>query len=219
MPRPRNPENTDLPPGWRLSRNAYYYQIPKHQQHLWGGKKQVLLGKTIEEAKMTLELTQSNTDPCLTVRHANDVNSRIVKANQWKQLHQYDASCGIPLTFLQALYTSSRCGAEQRGLSYSLSPADLVRLAMLANGRCMLSGIAWDYKTKGVRGKRPWAPSLDRIDSTEGYSFENCRLVGVAVNIALSDFGHEILFKIAVGISNNRNLNSGINLNSTVLAE
>jgi hypothetical protein len=72
-------------------------------------------------------------------------------------------------------------------------------MANRASGKCELSGIEWDHKTV-VGNKRPFAPSIDRIDCSAGYTFENCRLVCIAVNIALSNFGDETLIRIARGI-------------------
>jgi len=201
MPRARNPENSDLPNRWRRSRNAIYYQVPKEQQHLWGGKQQVKLGHTLEEAHANYSSMVDRPDPLEMCKLRNDVSARVVSANRWRQLHHYDASCGIPIGFLQGIYGSSRTGAAARGFTFDLIPADMATLAMRANGKCELSGIAWDFKSRSFRGKRPWAPSLDRIDSSQGYSLENCRLVAVAVNIALSDFGEEILLKIAIGMA------------------
>lgn len=201
MPRPRNPENSDLPNRWRRSRNAFYYQIPREHQHLWGGKQQVKLGQTLEEAHAAFASMIGNSDPIEMCRLRNEVSARAVSKNRWGQLHHYDETCGIPIGFLQGMYQRSRTGASARGLDFDLIPTDMATLAMRAAGRCELSGITWDFQSRSLRGKRPWSPSLDRIDSMQGYSLENCRLVAVAVNIALSDFGEEILRKIAIGIA------------------
>lgn len=70
-----------------------------------------------------------------------------------------------------------------------------------AAGRCELSGIALSLhgKEDGWQ-KHPWAPSLDRIDSRKGYVAGNCRIVCVAVNIALNEFGEEVLRRLAMAI-------------------
>lgn len=155
----------------------------------------------MEEAEATYQSMVGSPDPIEMCKLRNDVSAKVVTKNRWRQLHHYDESCDIPIGFLQGIYTSSRTGAAARGFDFNLIPADMATLAMRANGRCELSGIAWDFRSKSLRGKRPWAPSLDRINSAEGYSLGNCRLVAVAVNIALSDFGEEILLKIALGMA------------------
>lgn len=39
-------------------------------------------------------------------------------------------------------------------------------------------------------------PSIDRIDTTRGYTPDNVRLVCAAVNLALNQFGEGIFFRI-----------------------
>lgn len=42
--------NKGLPPRWRFTRNAYYYQVPPGNERMWDGKKTFRLGKTLAEA-------------------------------------------------------------------------------------------------------------------------------------------------------------------------
>jgi hypothetical protein len=61
-------------------------------------------------------------------------------------------------------------------------------------GTCEISGIPFNTKDS----KRTWdSPSLDRIDSTKGYSPENCRMILWCLNLAFSNWGEET-FKRAV---------------------
>ena len=50
MPKARNPENQGLPPRWKVSRGAYYYQVPPGQKDRWDGKVTFKLGDTLAEA-------------------------------------------------------------------------------------------------------------------------------------------------------------------------
>lgn len=49
-PRKRNRENKGLPARWRFRAGKYRYQVPKGLEHLWDGKKEFTLGKTLPEA-------------------------------------------------------------------------------------------------------------------------------------------------------------------------
>lgn len=208
MPRPRKPENEGLPKRWRLAHGAYYYQVPKEEKALWGGRAMVRLGSTLEEAQAFFADAHRKVSFGIHSGVTGAVNNRLVRQAQWSQIWLYNESCCIPLTFLQHIYTTARIGAEARNISFDLSPFALVKLAMKAKGECMLTGIPWDFTTSNERGKRLWRPSLDRIDSMKGYTEENCRLIAAAVNIALSDFGEETLAKIAVGMTKKMRLNS-----------
>lgn len=53
----------------------------------------------------------------------------------------------------------------------------------LAAGVCEVSGIAFQIATPG-EGKNPFSPSIDRIDRTKGYTFQNCRMVVFIFNLA-----------------------------------
>jgi integrase len=66
-----------------------------------------------------------------------------------------------------------------------------------ANGRCELTGIAFSLDCPKGCARRPWFPSLDRVDGRRGYVASNCRLVCTAVNLALNDFGEEVFKRIA----------------------
>jgi hypothetical protein len=44
MPRKRSSENRGYPKSWRFRYDAYYYRVPKGQEHLWDGKREFHLG-------------------------------------------------------------------------------------------------------------------------------------------------------------------------------
>ena len=44
----------------------------------------------------------------------------------------------------------------------------------------------------------PWGPSIDRIDNAYGYEAWNCRVVCVAMNLALHQFGEEVFRVLAL---------------------
>lgn len=45
-------------------------------------------------------------------------------------------------------------------------------------------------------GRNPNAPSVDRIDSSRGYTVDNCRLILWSLNRALNNYGEGYIFKI-----------------------
>ena len=49
----------------------------------------------------------------------------------------------------------------------------------------------------GAAIRRPWAPSIDRIDSSKDYHPDNCRLVCGSVNTAMNEYGPSVLLTIA----------------------
>jgi hypothetical protein len=66
-------------------------------------------------------------------------------------------------------------------------------------GSCRLTGKPFRETQVGAgKAKRPYAPSLDRIDPMKPYTRENCRLVLQAVNFALNSWGDEVFEEIAL---------------------
>ena len=77
---------------------------------------------------------------------------------------------------------------------------DLIALWKDAGGRCMLTGLPFRETPVGTgKARRPYAPSLDRIDAKLPYSRRNCRLVLQAVNFALNAFGDDVFLAISEG--------------------
>jgi hypothetical protein len=87
---------------------------------------------------------------------------------------------------------------------------DLVALWKQAGGRRMLTGLPFRETAVGTgKARRPYAPSLDRIDSRQPYSRTNCRLVLQAVNFALNAFGDDLFLAIAEGAIKFRDTEAG----------
>ena len=101
---------------------------------------------------------------------------------------------------LQSVVNGAQSRARRAGRPFD---PDLMSLALslfeAQGGRCALSGLRFDLRIVGNgKARRPFAPSLDRIDSTGGYTRDNVRLVCQAVNFALNAYGEDTLREIAV---------------------
>ena len=64
-------------------------------------------------------------------------------------------------------------------------------------GKCELTGIKFisndDFRIS------PFNPSIDRIDSKKGYTKNNCRLICVALNLAIKEWGEDVFREILIG--------------------
>ena len=97
------------------------------------------------------------------------------------------------------VFTQARSNAKRRGIPFTLTEADFAALVERSGGRCMLTGLPFDEEYKADR-IRPYAASLDRTDSSGGYTPDNVRLVCAAANIALGDTGTEVFARLAEGL-------------------
>ena len=70
-------------------------------------------------------------------------------------------------------------------------------LWLRSGGRCELTLIPFDLVNVDGFKRRPYAPSLDRIDSAKGYRVDNCRLVVVVANLAINEWGEDVFARVA----------------------
>lgn len=100
---------------------------------------------------------------------------------------------------LRALFNSAKKNAKTRGIEFQLTLNDMLSLGRKSGGRCALTGIEFSFASKGYKFRRPWVPSVDRIDSHLPYVKGNCRLVCSSVNIAMNEWGAEIFERLVFG--------------------
>jgi hypothetical protein len=87
----------------------------------------------------------------------------------------------VPENRTQVLFNNCRSSARRRGQACTLTLDDVQ--AMLRPMVCSVTGVplSWDWDGPGAN---PWAPSIDRIDGSDGYHLENVRVVCWAFNQA-----------------------------------
>lgn len=91
----------------------------------------------------------------------------------------------------------ARRNSDTRLIQFTLTIEEFESLVERAQGRCMITGIPFEFARVSGSMRRPFAPSIDRIDSAKGYSADNVRLVCVLVNLAMNEWGLEPLMRVA----------------------
>jgi hypothetical protein len=75
---------------------------------------------------------------------------------------------------------------------------DMMTVWERCEGRCAVSGLEFSEVVVGTgRARKPYAPSLDRIDRSRGYEPDNVRLVTAVANFAMNAWGREPLLDLA----------------------
>jgi hypothetical protein len=82
---------------------------------------------------------------------------------------------------LKQTLKASKQRAEKQGLEHTLTLDDLYQLYPIDN-RCPILGIVlvWGFPKDS-------SPSLDRIDSNKGYTYENCQIISNRANRIKAD--------------------------------
>src|SRR5438067_11219759 len=82
--------------------------------------------------------------------------------------------------------------ARRHGKNYPHSENITERLYAQQGGRCAVTGIRFSMERKDdAFVKHPFAPSLDRRSSKGDYTDDNVRLVCVATNFGMGQWGEE----------------------------
>jgi hypothetical protein len=102
---------------------------------------------------------------------------------------------------LRKVFFAARRRAKVSGIDFALTREQFDLMVSRSAMRCELTGIPFSLSwVHGNKHRRPFVPSLDRVDSMLPYTYENCRLVLCAVNYALNEWGEAVLRKIATGL-------------------
>lgn len=95
---------------------------------------------------------------------------------------------------LKAVYGSAKKNARTKGLPGDcLTVYELYRLYRGSGGRCQVTGVYFDRRKPHGSNRAPFAPSIDRIDNSRGYTADNVRLVCQIANLAMNVWGDAVL--------------------------
>jgi hypothetical protein len=92
-------------------------------------------------------------------------------------------------------YRNRESAAPAKGIRWDLPLRDFWELVLKAGGRCQVTRQPFDRERKAANGKRPFLPSLDRVDSIGGYTKDNVELTTIMVNLALNEHGRNAFFE------------------------
>lgn len=100
----------------------------------------------------------------------------------------------------------ARQNAKQRKVvGFSLVRDDVHRMLNEAGWSCAVTGMPFTLEIVG--GRKPYAPSIDRVDCAKGYTPDNCRVVCLAVNYAMNVWG-EAVFRRMISALRQRSLSN-----------
>jgi hypothetical protein len=86
------------------------------------------------------------------------------------------------------LWKKAKQRAEKSGRSFTITIQDVENLIADSNA-CPYTKVPYTY----VRGRNPWAASLDRKDSTKGYTPDNIEITSLWWNLAKNSWAPDIM--------------------------
>jgi hypothetical protein len=99
---------------------------------------------------------------------------------------------------LSNVYSRARRRANAKGWPCDLDRYFVSELFHRQNGRCAVTGYGFTFEPYlDALVKFPYSPSIDRIDPAGGYTKNNVRLVCVAVNFGMGQWGDKVFHTLA----------------------
>lgn len=93
---------------------------------------------------------------------------------------------------IKMMHLAARLRARKKQISYELSPEFIDVILSSQGDKCVLTGLDFVYESDSEYKVRPFAPSLDRKDTSKGYSLDNIQIVCIIANKARNEYSMEI---------------------------
>lgn len=98
--------------------------------------------------------------------------------------------------YIEQLFTKIKSRAKRLNRDFNLTKEFLKDLYQKQNGICSVTGMLFSDEKYNDCKRKPFSPSLDRINSKLGYTQDNVRFVCSMVNSAIGEFGDKLFDKM-----------------------
>lgn len=98
--------------------------------------------------------------------------------------------------------------AKDSGREFNITKSDIQTLNLIQGGKCALTGwvLDWEPAYNGKRDCPPTRASIDRIDSSKGYTLDNIQLVCDMANRLKSAYSQEEFIAMCKAIAEKHSL-------------
>jgi len=149
-----------------------------------------------------------------TTKECSDCKKTLPKCDYYTNRNHYDllAVCCKECSrkrkkVIYEMLSGAKGRAKEKGWAFDLTNEFLNELNTKQNGLCSYTGLPldWDYFSQGngryIKGQNAHRASLDRIDSTKGYTQDNVQLVVYIVNMIKNSFTEKEFLNICLLIA------------------
>lgn len=100
-------------------------------------------------------------------------------------------------------FKSCKAGAGTRNFEFNITKEDMWQQWLKQEGKCALSGIPITIERNYKKMKEGMSASLDRIDSTKGYTVDNIQWVHKDLNKMKMNYPNEYFIEMCKLVANN----------------
>lgn len=122
------------------------------------------------------------------------LHKEYIKNNKGTNSNSFKGVGEVPLGY----YTRAKIGAIKRNLDFKISIEDINNLLIKQNNKCKLSNVDIYFKPN-----KDYTASLDRIDSTKGYTIDNIQWIHKTINVMKMKMSDKDLIDWCKLIANN----------------
>lgn len=191
----------DLPP--RL-----YERWSKRKITWWtkngDGKTHVLRSVARDSQPETIEAARATAIALHSVFHGRQPRAEAATIEAWMKNAGIAEKGAVRMVdclpaWAHRLYVDSKRRAGTRRVLWTLTRSEFAAVVARSDGFCEVSGLPLSLTIGKQKG--PYGPSIDRINSSAGYTPRNVRIVCAAVNCALNSWGLEAFLPVARAIA------------------
>lgn len=153
-------------------------------------------GKIIERESSTITQNKSSRKSCGCLRREIAQENGIANLKFGEESSQWKGLSGIPKNYINGL----EFGARARGFEFSITLEDIVDCYEKQSKRCYYTAQEVSFEKSRFKKIDPTA-SVDRIDSSKGYTKDNIRIVHKDVNLMKNHFEESYFISICKKIS------------------
>lgn len=102
---------------------------------------------------------------------------------------------------VQNMVAAARTRAKSKGREFNITTELVAEMWDKQQGKCAVTGVNMVLENNTdycQQSRHPKCPSIDRVDSSGGYTKDNVRLVTVIANGAMNNWPHEVLTTLAL---------------------
>jgi hypothetical protein len=115
-----------------------------------------------------------------------------INCTSYELAQKLDWGWYLTLIGLNENVSNSRKRADKMNFDFDLTLKNLVDIWLEQKGHCALTGVELSNESGSLEQKNPYRASVDRIDSSKGYTKDNVRLLCHWANNAKSTYNDDL---------------------------